>query len=193
VIGDLKLTEVRTRHIFSGARRAVFPLEPGIEVGIGRITLIAESRALVALHGFLARLLGFGADGLPALDRALRAVRRAATRRGPLIVFGGRDLVSIAHGLHRRALGEGQPFVVCDPRPGPRGGKRARGRELRGWRIGDGGRSGSARKRAQATRFAVTTRSRKCLSSRATRRVRGRGVRSARRACLAGTRSWVSD
>ncbi len=49
-----------------GSRRAVFPLKPGVEVGIGRITLIAESRALVALHGFLARLLGFGADGLLA-------------------------------------------------------------------------------------------------------------------------------
>src|SRR5262249_54267850 len=101
-----------------GELRTAFQLEPGIEVGIGRITLIAESRALVALHRFLARLLGFGADGLPALDRALRAVRRAATRRSPLILCGSGDLVPIAHGLHRRALGEGQPFVVCDPRRG---------------------------------------------------------------------------
>ncbi len=101
-----------------GARRTVFPLEPGVEVGIGRITLIAESRALVALHGFLGRLLGWRDSGLPALDRALRAVRRAATRRGPLIVCGDGDLVPIAHGLHRRALGEGRPFVVCDPRRG---------------------------------------------------------------------------
>ena len=101
-----------------GARRAVFPLEPGVEIGIGRITLIAESPGLIGLRGFLARLLGWGADRMTAVDRALRAVRMAATRRAPLLVCGDGDLVPLAQSLHRRTLGEGRPFVVCDPRRG---------------------------------------------------------------------------
>lgn len=99
-----------------GARRYAFPLAPGVEVGIGRITLIAESRRLTALRGFLARLLGWSEDQLPVVDRALRAVRTAATRRSPLLVCGDGDLVPIAQSLHRQALGEAKPFVVCDPR-----------------------------------------------------------------------------
>jgi pSer/pThr/pTyr-binding forkhead associated (FHA) protein len=99
-----------------GARRGSFPLAPGVEVGIGRITLIAESRALIALRGFLARLLGWGADRLVAIDQALRAVRTAATRRGALIICGSGDLVPLAHGLHRLTLGWVRPFIVCDPR-----------------------------------------------------------------------------
>ncbi len=99
-----------------GARRLAFLLEPGAEVGLGRITLIAESAALTRLRGFLARLLGWGADRIVAIDRALRALRMAATRRRALLVCGERDLVPIAHSLHRRTLGDGRPFVVCDPR-----------------------------------------------------------------------------
>ncbi len=99
-----------------GARRFAFMLAPGAEVGIGRLTLIAESRASIALRGFLARLLGWSADRIAAIDRALRAVRAAATRRGALIVCGDGDLVPIAHSLHRRTLGDARPFVVCDPR-----------------------------------------------------------------------------
>lgn len=99
-----------------GARCAVFPLAPGTEVGIGRITLIAESRELIALRSFLARLLGWSADRIGVLDRALRAVRIAATRRGPLLVCGRGDLVPIVQGIHLRTLGGERPFVVCDPR-----------------------------------------------------------------------------
>ena len=99
-----------------GSRRAASTLEPGAEVGIGRITLIAESRALIALRSFLARLLGWSPDRIAAVDRALRAVRTAARRRGALIVCGEGDLVPIARSLHRRTLGDARPFVVCDPR-----------------------------------------------------------------------------
>lgn len=99
-----------------GARRLASPLPPGVEIGIGRTTLIAESRALIALRGFLARLLGWGGDRVAVVDRALRAVRAAAHRRAALVVCGKGDLVSIAYGLHRRTLGEDRPFVFCDPR-----------------------------------------------------------------------------
>jgi pSer/pThr/pTyr-binding forkhead associated (FHA) protein len=99
-----------------GARRHAFPLAPGVEVGIGRITLIAESQRLTALRNFLERLLGWGTDRIVTVDRALRAVRTAATRRGALLVCGDGDLVPLAQSVHRQTLGEARPFVVCDPR-----------------------------------------------------------------------------
>jgi hypothetical protein len=99
-----------------GARRAEIILEPGIEIGIGGLTLIAESRRSILLRGFLFRMLGWG-DGRPAVvDHALRAVRMAVTRRAPLVVCGEGDLVPIARSIHRHALGDERPFVVCDPR-----------------------------------------------------------------------------
>jgi len=64
----------------------------------------------------MARLIGW-ADGRRAeVDLALRAVRLAATRRESLLLCGDGDLVSIARLLHRHALGDTRPFVVCDPR-----------------------------------------------------------------------------
>jgi hypothetical protein len=99
-----------------GARRTSIPLSPGIEIGIGGITLIAESAQLIALRGVLARLIGWTDARAKEVDLALRAVRMAATRRESLVLCGEGDLVSIAHLLHRHALGEARPFVVCDPR-----------------------------------------------------------------------------
>jgi hypothetical protein len=101
---------------YDGARRTGFLLSPGIEIGIGGITLIAESAQLIALRGVLARLIGWGEERAKEVDLALRAVRMAATRRESLVLCGEGDLVSIAHLLHRHALGESRPFVVCDPR-----------------------------------------------------------------------------
>lgn len=113
VIRDLGSTN-GTR--IDGAKRPMFPLSPGAEVGIGPFTLIAESRALLALRDFLARLLGWSADRTAVIDRAMRALRTAAARRGALLVCGKGDLVPIARSLHARTLGEERPFVVCDPR-----------------------------------------------------------------------------
>ena len=99
-----------------GARRAEIILEPGVEIGIGGLTLIAESRRSIALRGFLARMLGWGGDRTELVDHALRAIRTAATRRAPLVVCGDGDLVPIARSIHRHALGHERPFIVCDPR-----------------------------------------------------------------------------
>jgi hypothetical protein len=98
-----------------GARRAEIVLEPGLEIGIGGVTLIAESSRSVALRGFLARLLGWRADRTEAIDHALRAVRLAVTRRAELVLCGEGDLIPTARSIHRRALGD-RPFIVCDPR-----------------------------------------------------------------------------
>jgi hypothetical protein len=91
-------------------------ISDGIELGVGDITLIAERAKLIALRGFLARLLGWGSDRTAVVDHALRTVRMAATHRATLVLCGAGDLVSVARSLHRHTLGPDRPFVTCDPR-----------------------------------------------------------------------------
>jgi len=99
-----------------GTRRPKVLLEPGSELGLGGITLVAESPRLIALRGFLARILGWASHRGEFVDLAVRAVRLAVTRRATLALCGDGDLVPIARGLHRYALGDDRPFVLCDPR-----------------------------------------------------------------------------
>jgi pSer/pThr/pTyr-binding forkhead associated (FHA) protein len=102
-----------------GARRTEIVLEPGAEIGIGGLTLIAESRRSVALRGFLARVLGWRSDRLEVVDLALRSIRLAATHRAALVLCGDGDLVPMARSIHRHAIGGDRPFIVCDPRRRP--------------------------------------------------------------------------
>jgi len=99
-----------------GARRQEFLLEPGAEIGIGGVTLIAESGRSVELRSFLSRLLGWRRERIEVVDHALRSVRMAAARRVALVLRGDGDLVPMARAIHRRALGADRPFIVCDPR-----------------------------------------------------------------------------
>lgn len=99
-----------------GARRPDALLEPGVELGIGGVTLVAESPRSIDLRAFLSRLLGWRPDRMGAVDRAARAIRMAAAHRMPLVLRGDGDLVPIARAIHLRALGVDRPFIVCDPR-----------------------------------------------------------------------------
>lgn len=99
-----------------GVRRAAIILSPGIEIGLGSQHVIVESARLLELRAFLARLIGWEPERRVAIDRAVRAVRRMATLRGRLLLCGEGDLVPVAHQLHRSALGEMRPFIVCDPK-----------------------------------------------------------------------------
>jgi hypothetical protein len=56
-----------------------------------------------------------GWDDERRLNLAMRSVRMAATRRGPLRICGehGPSLLSVARLLHLRTLGPARPFVVC--------------------------------------------------------------------------------
>ena len=99
-----------------GVRRVSFALEPGVEIGMGDLTLIPESAQLMALREILARLIGWNAARANEVDLALRVLRTTATRRESLLLCGEGDLISIARLLHRHALGSDRPFVVCDPR-----------------------------------------------------------------------------
>jgi hypothetical protein len=99
-----------------GARCDAFSLEPGVEIGVGSVMLIAESRYWIDLRDFCARIIGWDADHLPLIDHALRSIRMSLARRAPLLLCGKGNLVPIAHALHRRTLGADRPFVLCDPR-----------------------------------------------------------------------------
>jgi pSer/pThr/pTyr-binding forkhead associated (FHA) protein len=99
-----------------GSRRVEVMLEPGLEIGVGGITLIAESAQSIAFRDFLARLLGWGAERAEVVDHALRSVRMAVARRASLVLCGDGDLVPTARSMHRHSRGPARPFVVCDPR-----------------------------------------------------------------------------
>jgi hypothetical protein len=101
-----------------GARvgHGVSSIEPGLEIGIGGLTLLAESARLIALRGFLARVLGWTSEQAVVVDQALRSIRMAAAQRVGLVLSGDAELVAIAHSIHRCALGPDRPFIACDPR-----------------------------------------------------------------------------
>jgi hypothetical protein len=96
-----------------GERRLSFALAPGVEIEIGKLKLLAESRGLAELQRFLARVLGFADARLAVLDEALRGVRDAAARRTTLLLCGAGSLVSTARRIHDLALGAERPFVVA--------------------------------------------------------------------------------
>jgi hypothetical protein len=99
-----------------GVRRTEAVLQPGLELGIGGIMLVAESARLIVLREFLERIIGWADDSVEGVDHALRSLRVASNRRTALVVCGDDDLVQIARGLHGRTLGPRRPFIVCDPR-----------------------------------------------------------------------------
>jgi len=68
------------------------------------------------LRGYLGRLLGW--TNTSAIDHALHSLDLAREHRARLVLCGPGDLVPLAYGLHRRALGADTPFIVCDPRRG---------------------------------------------------------------------------
>lgn len=107
-----------TQHVIrqNGVSSRRFALTPGVEVGIGATTLVAENRRTVQLRNFCKRLLGWSADRLHDVDHAMRAIRLAQACRSALILCGEGDLVPVAHALHRYVRGEHAPFIVCDPR-----------------------------------------------------------------------------
>jgi hypothetical protein len=93
-----------------------FVIKPGVEIGLGGLTLLAESPRLIALRGFLARVLGWTSEQAVVVDHALRSIRMAAAQRVGLVLSGDAELVAIAYSIHRCALGPDRPFVACDPR-----------------------------------------------------------------------------
>jgi hypothetical protein len=69
----------------------------------------------IALHAFLARIIGWSPKHAPAVENAIRAVRLSVTCRVALVLLGDFDLAPIAYAIHRRTLGAERPFVLCNP------------------------------------------------------------------------------
>jgi hypothetical protein len=92
-----------------------FPLVPGINIGVGPVKLIAESRRSQALHRHLAWLIGFSGQHRVQVDRALSTMLRTASGLGALSLCGKGNLIAVARRLHQHTLGD-RPFIVCDPR-----------------------------------------------------------------------------
>ncbi|HWO22234.1 MAG TPA: FHA domain-containing protein [Kofleriaceae bacterium] len=96
-----------------GVRRPELTLTPGVEIGIGGLCLIAESRQLIALRALLCRFLGFDPDRQVSVDQALRSLREWAALRVSLVLLGDGDLTTVAQQLHAATLAEGAPFTTC--------------------------------------------------------------------------------
>jgi predicted component of type VI protein secretion system len=113
--GGWKLHDQKSKNgLFrDGVRRLELTLTPGLEIGIGGLCLIAESRQLIALRGLLCRLLGWSADCQVDVDQALRSLREWAARRVSLVLMGEGNLDTVARRLHTATLGADVPFVAC--------------------------------------------------------------------------------
>lgn len=98
-------------------RLTEFPLVPGVEIGVGDVTLIAESAQSRVVHRTLMRLLGEGAERSGDVDRALHTVLTCASGRGALTLYGSEDLGAVAQLLHRITLPR-WPFVRWERRTG---------------------------------------------------------------------------
>ena len=99
-----------------GVRRRSAELLPGAEVGLGGLTLLAESAELLQLRALVTRLIGWSDERRRDVDRAVRGLRDAALRRAALVLCGDGDLVPIARRLHDETLGAERPFVACGRR-----------------------------------------------------------------------------
>lgn len=106
----------RNGVLADGVKCREMVLEPGMEVRLGGVTLVAESGQSMALRAFLARLLGWASDCGRAVDLAVRSIRIATRRHAALVLCGEDDLVLLARALHLRVFGAVRPFIVCDPR-----------------------------------------------------------------------------
>jgi hypothetical protein len=108
----------KNKFYVDGKRYIELELEPGLEILIGGVTLVAESTRLIALRVFLCRLLGWATERVQIVDQALRSIRNATRHRCALVLCAGDDSASIARTLDRRLFDGERPFVMCDPTRG---------------------------------------------------------------------------
>jgi len=97
-----------------GARRLEFTLMPGLEIGMGSLRLVAESRQLITLRELVCRFLGWTAQRQDEVDEALRSLREWAALRASLVLMGDGDLTTVARQLHAATLGRESPFAASN-------------------------------------------------------------------------------
>ncbi|MGN6106194.1 MAG: FHA domain-containing protein, partial [Kofleriaceae bacterium] len=113
--GGWKLVDLGSKNGLwrDGVRHLSFALTPGLEIGIGSLRLIAESRPLIALRALLCRFLGWASERQDDVDEAMRTMRDWAAQRSALVLSGTGDLPAIAKRLHIATLGPSVPYVAC--------------------------------------------------------------------------------
>ena len=97
--------------MLDGERRLAFQLTPGAHIGIGGVTLVAESPRLRELAQLMERLLGWSMERRSDVDAALLAIREMATGRAALALCGPGDLRGVVSRLHAVALGSERPMA----------------------------------------------------------------------------------
>lgn len=98
-----------------GVLRSAMPVDPGTQIGMGSLRLVAITYRLLLLRSFLLRLTGWGPTHQQAAEEMIQNIRSAQLRGEPLLLQGKGDLIPIAHRLHRIFSGEDRPFVLHDP------------------------------------------------------------------------------
>jgi hypothetical protein len=104
-----------------GVRRVSTQIDPGSVVGLGNFQLVAVSTRLIALRGFLLRIMGWSVQSGTVIDETIQDIRIARTRRDPLVLRGPGNLVEIARQLSSMLLEKDAPFVLHDTRRNPDG------------------------------------------------------------------------
>lgn len=117
--GRWRLADMGSKNgiLVEGHQSTEVLLQPGLEVRLGGVTLMAESREMIELRNFLCRLLGWSEQAQETVNIALRTLRLVNTGESPLLLCGDGDLFEIARGLHARSPRRRSPFVFCDPKP----------------------------------------------------------------------------
>lgn len=120
VAGGWKLRDLGSKNGLwrDGARQLEVTLAPGVEIGIGSLRLVAESRRLIALRALVRRFLGWSDRAQADADEALRSLREWAALRVSLVLMGEGDLSTIARQLHAATLGSDAPFADSDAHGG---------------------------------------------------------------------------
>ncbi len=114
--GGWKIHDLKSKNGLwrDGARRLAFALTPGLEIRIGSMRLVAESRKLIALRELVGRFLGWSAQRQDDVDGALRSLRDWAALRVSLVLMGEGQLTTVARQLHVATLGQESPFIATD-------------------------------------------------------------------------------
>lgn len=116
--GRWRLSDMGSRNgiLVEGHQSPEVVLQPGLEVRIGGVTLLAESHATIELRHFLCRLLGWSTPAQESVNVALRTLRMVNAGDAPLLLCGDGDLSEVARGLHARSPRRQSPFVFCSPK-----------------------------------------------------------------------------
>jgi hypothetical protein len=112
--GGWKIQDQNSKNglFFDGQRRLELRLTPGLEIRIGGLRLVCESRQLIEVRDLVRRFLGWSAQRQDDVDEALQSLREWAALRVSLVLMGDGDLISVGRQLHAAVLGREVPFVA---------------------------------------------------------------------------------